>query len=122
MLPHAVHPTILARKDAGAEIQALRPTDLSALWQRPFTSHQGARRKGRSSGLFLPQPRLDEKQTGLSRGKPERDGCGANSRPSPNSLQVGKTLLYLWRSTQTDRDAPHPTYSETEQQTGSDRF
>src|ERR1700730_1256592 len=107
MLPHSIYPEILAGKDAGAEIQDLCPTGLSTLWQRPFTSHQRARRKGRSSGLFLSQPRLDEKQTGLSRGKPERHGCGTYTDPVADSLQVGKTLLYLRRSTKTDPDASY---------------
>src|SRR5260221_13302993 len=93
MLPHSVYPEILARKDAGAEIQNLRPTGLSALWERPLISHQRAGRKSGSSGLFLSQPRLDEKQTGLSRRKPGWHGRGANPGPSPNSFTLGKTLL-----------------------------
>src|ERR1700738_5227949 len=102
MLSHSIYPQILARKDAGAEIQDLRPTGVSTLWKRSLTSHSGSRRKDRSSGLFLSQPGLDEKHTGLPGRKPERHGCCAYLRPSPNSLQVGKTLLYLRRNTETD--------------------
>jgi hypothetical protein len=38
MLSHSVDPEILAGKDAGAELQDLRPTGLPALWKRSLTS------------------------------------------------------------------------------------
>lgn len=122
MLPHPIYPEILTRKDACAEIQDLCPRGLSTLWKKPLTSYQGARRKGRSSGLLLSQSGLDQKPTRIPRREPKRHRCGTNLGPTPNPLQTGKTLLYLWRNRQTDRDASRPTHSETEQQTGSNRL
>src|SRR2546423_4690656 len=74
MFSHPVYPQILAGKDAGAEIQNLCPTGFPALWKRPLTAHQRARKKGGPPGLFLSQPRLDKKPTGLSRRKSGRYG------------------------------------------------
>src|SRR5438105_3165078 len=59
MLPHPVYPEILAGKDAGAEIQTLRPTGVSTLWERPVHSDQRQRGKSGPQRLLLSQWGLD---------------------------------------------------------------